>query len=235
MALPATGLNHVSSAGSNGFTCLFLFPNVDCTGTLPAGQTTILTLVTQVTATAPPDTTVQVTTTVDPANAFTESNEANNEETEVTTVHSNCGTGCIDLVTSPIVASPDPVANGEYATFVIGVGNAGDTNSGTFDISLKLDDPADFDFAPGGFDNSQPSDDYSASADFDCSYPGLGDTVTCTGDLDGGEGVLIVLKVHVKAATHPNLSLEAKADSGTTVTEFSELNNTQNASVGIQP
>jgi uncharacterized repeat protein (TIGR01451 family) len=233
LALPVSGLNHVISSASNGFTCSFLFPNIDCTGSLPAGGTTEVTLVTNVTASAPPDTSVTVIATADPLSAIAEDDETNNEKTQITSVSSSCDTGCKDLVASPIVVTPASVHAGDVVTFIVGVGNAGDQNSGSFDIALKLMGTG-FDFEPGGFDNTQPSDDYSASAGFDCTF--AGDTVTCNGDLDGGEGVLIILNVHVKSpATDNNLTLNVKADSGTAVTEFSELNNEQSASATVAP
>ena len=239
LTLPAIGVDYVSGAGSNGFLCTFLFPDIECTGSLPSGGQTVITLVTHITATAPPDTDVTITATVDPDDTIGEDDETNNELSQTTTVHASCATGCVDLVASPISASPDPVHTGDVVTFVVGVGNAGDTATGTFDIALKLANTSDFDFEPGGFTATQPSDDYSATAGattgFDCSYL-VGDTVTCTGDLNGGQGVLIILKVHVKStASHPSLSLEVTADSGTSETEFSELNNTASTSVVIQP
>jgi uncharacterized repeat protein (TIGR01451 family) len=232
LTLPVTGLNHVISSASNGFTCSFLFPNIDCIGNLPAGGTTTVTLVTHVTATAPPDTFVTVTAKVDPGNTIVEDDETNNEKSQTTTVSASCATDCVDLVASPVIGSPDPVNAGDIVTFIIGVGNAGsDATSGDFDIALKLDGAA-FTF-DGGFQSAQPSDDYSASAGFDCTYL-AGDTVTCTGDLDGGEGVLIILKVRVTdPPTENSISLQVTADSGTSETEANELNNEATGSVAV--
>jgi uncharacterized repeat protein (TIGR01451 family) len=235
LTLPATGLNHIISSASNGFTCSFLFPNIDCTGNLPAGGTTTVTLVTHVTASAPPDTSVTVTGMVDPDLAIAEDDETNNQKSQITTVSASCATGCVDLVASPVIGSPDPVNAGDIVTFIIGVGNAGsNATTGDFDIALKLDGAA-FTF-DGGFQTAQPSDDYSATAGFDCTYL-LGDTVTCTGDLDGGEGVLIILKVRVTDPPTDNaISLQVTADSGNAeTTEFSELNNEATGSVTIAP
>ena len=92
---------------------------------------------------------------------------------------------------------------------------------------------ADFTF-DGGFQTAQPSDDYSASADFDCTFSILTDIVTCTGDLDGGEGVLIILKVRVTdPPTDNSISLQVTADSGTSETEANELNNEATGSVSV--
>jgi uncharacterized repeat protein (TIGR01451 family) len=232
LTLPATGLNHVISSASNGFTCEFLFPNIDCEGDLPAGGTTEVTLVTHVTAVAPPDTSVTVTAKVDPDNAIVEDDETNNELSQTTSVTGSCAIPCVDLVASPIVASPDPVNAGDVVTFIIGVGNAGSNpTTGDFDIALKLGGAA-FTF-DGGFQSAQPSDDYSATAGFDCTYL-LGDTVTCTGDLDGGEGVLIILKVRVTDPPTDNaISLQVTADSGTSEPEADELNNEASTSVTV--
>lgn len=231
-------LTHVSSSGSNGFVCTFA-AFVDCTGNLPSGQSTTIKMLFQVAGAVPPDKIVTVTTTADPLGAIAESDGTNNELSTVTTVHANCA-GCEDLVTSAIFATPDVVVKNEYVTFSVGVGNAGDTASGTFKIELKLTDSADVDFEPGGFDASQPSDDYTASADFECTA--LGNTVTCddsasaTPGLEPGEGALINLKVHVKStATNPGAMLEVKADSDNTVTEYSESNNDQTVTVSILP
>ena len=143
LTLPNTGVNHVLSNGSNGFNCVFGFPVVDCTGDLPAGGSTEITLVVQVTASAtPPDTSTSVTITAevdpDPPNAIAEDDETNNEASETTTVQSSCVTDCVDLVAGPVVATPNPVFAGEVVTFVIGVGNAGDDDTGEFDIDLNL-------------------------------------------------------------------------------------------------
>ena len=72
------------------------------------------------------------------------------------------------------------------------------------------------------------------SAGFDCTLRILGDTVTCTGDLDGGEGVLIILKVRVTdPPTENSISLQVTADSGTSETEANELNNEATGSVTV--
>jgi uncharacterized repeat protein (TIGR01451 family) len=240
--IPTSDADYVVASGTNGFTCVFATPNVDCTGDLPAGGSATFTTVLKVTKTpvAPAvDTSISVEMSVDPSNAIAEDNESNTDLTQVTTVHQSCSS-CVDLVMSPIVVSPATVAKDGIANFTIGVSNAGDTASSSFDIALKLSTVGDFDFEPGGFDASQPSDDYSATAGattgFDCSLPLLSDTVTCTGDLNPGQGVVINLHVHVKAsASHPFLSLQAEADSGHAITEFSEINNTANGSIGIGP
>ena len=231
-------LSHISSAGSNGFICTFAV-TVECTGDLPAGQSTIIKMFFQVSGTVPPDKTVTVTTKVDPDGAFGEADETNNELSTVTTVHANC-TGCIDLVTSTIVATPDPVAKDNIVNFTVGVGNAGDTPSGLFNIQLTVEDGGDIDFGGDGFISLQPSDDYTASNDFVCT--GLGNVITCndsaaaTPGLAPGEGVLITLNVHVKAgATGSAVSLTVVADSTTTVAEFSESNNTGIGGVAILP
>jgi uncharacterized repeat protein (TIGR01451 family) len=231
-------LTHVSSAGSNGFACTFAV-TVDCTGDLPAGGTTTITMQFQVAGTVPPDKQVTVATTVDYTTEFTEFDETNNTKSNDTTIHANCA-GCIDLVMGDIVDSPDPVARDEIVTYTIGVGNAGDTQSGPFNIVLTLTEAGDVDFDPGGFDASQPSDDYTATAGFNCTA--LGNVVTCNDNaganngLAPGEGVLITLKVHVKTnATNDFVNLQAQADPTNAVVEFSDANNDGTESTAVQP
>jgi len=230
-------LTHVNSAGSNGFACTFAV-TVDCTGNLPPSGTTTITMQFQVAGTVPPDKKVTVTTTVDPTSAFAESDETNNSKTTDTTVHANCSS-CVDLVMGDIVDSPDPVARDSIVTYVIGVGNGGDTQSGPFDIVLTVTDADDIDFG-GSFDTTNGGDDYAATAGFNCTA--LAKVVTCNdsaGANDGlapGEGVLITLKVHVIAtATHPFITLQAQADPSNAVTEFSDANNDGSESTGILP
>jgi uncharacterized repeat protein (TIGR01451 family) len=245
LTLPNTGVNHVITSGSNGFNCVFAFPVVNCTGDLPAGGgSTEITMVVQVTASpTPPDTSTSVTITaeVDPDLAIAEDDETNNDASETTTVQLSCVTDCVDLVAGPIVASPSPVLAGEVVTFTIGVGNAGDDDTGEFDIDLNLSGTA-FEWAAGAtmlnFDASQPSDDYSATdgatTGFDCVAHDS-DTIRCRGDLNGGQGVLIILKVVVTdPPTDTTLGLEVVADASTEETEFSELNNEANAAVTVQ-
>jgi hypothetical protein len=230
-------LTHVNSAGSNGFACTFAV-NVDCTGNLPAGGTTTITMQFQVAGTVPPDKKVTVTTTVDYTAEFAESDETNNTKSTDTTIHANCSS-CIDLVMGDIVDSPDPVARDAIVTYVMGVGNAGDTQSGAFNVVLTITEAADVDFG-GSFDTTNGGDDYTATAGFACTA--LGNVVTCNdsaGDNDGlaaGEGVLITLKVHVKStATNPFVNLQAQADPGNAITEFSDANNDGTESTGVLP
>ena len=88
------------------------------------------------------------------------------------------------------------------------------------------------------FDATQPSEDYSATdgatTGFDCVAHDS-DTIRCRGDLNGGQGVLIILKVVVTdPPTETTLGLEVEADASTEETEFSELNNKANAAVTVQ-
>jgi len=233
-------LTHVNSSGSNGFACVWGPPNVDCTGDLAgSGGTTTITMLFQVAGTVPPDKQVNVTTTVDPApGTFAESDETNNSQTNATTVHANC-TSCIDLVMGDIADSPDPVAEGAIVTYSIGVGNAGDTQSGDFDIVLTLTEAGDFDFGGTWFDTTNGGDSYSATAGFECTA--AGNVVTCNDatDSDGlaqGEAVLITLKAKIAASvTNPSVSLEAKADPTNAITEFTDLNNDATESTAILP
>jgi uncharacterized repeat protein (TIGR01451 family) len=230
-------LTHVNSAGSNGFACTFAV-TVDCTGNLPAGGSTTVTMQFQVAGTVPPDKKVDVTTTVDPAAAFAETDETNNVKSNDTTVHATCSS-CVDLVVGDILDTPDPVARGSVVTYVVGVGNAGDTQSGAFDIRLTIGESGDVDFG-GSFDTTNGGDDYTATAGFACTA--LGDVVTCNdsaGDNDGlapGEGVLITLKVRVKStAVGDFANLQVEADPTNAVVEFSDANNDGTESTAILP
>jgi uncharacterized repeat protein (TIGR01451 family) len=234
---PASSVDFIDAAGSNGFICVFSDPNVDCTGNLAAGETTLITIHVQVLETA--DALLTATTTVDPPGGvdFAEADETNNEQTEPTTVDAADCTSCIDLVMSEIIVTPDPVAEGADLTYILAVGNGGDTNSGTFDITLEFD--ADQDIAnlvAADFDEVAP-DLYTATAGFDCNMTNTR-KVTCSGDLDGGEGTLITLTVHVKnPAPSATIGLSAVADPSppNAIAEVSEANNTAGASTAIIP
>jgi hypothetical protein len=234
---PASSVDFINAAGSNGFICVFSDPNVDCTGNLAAGETTLITIHVQVLETS--DAVLSATTTVDPPGGvdFAEADETNNEQTEPTTVDAADCTSCIDLVMSEIIVTPDPVAEGADLTYILAVGNGGDTNSGTFDITLEFD--ADQDIAnlvAADFDEVAP-DLYTATAGFDCNMTNTR-KVTCSGDLDGGEGTLITLTVHVKnPAPSATIGLSAVADPSppNAIAEVSEANNTAGASTAIIP
>ena len=79
---------------------------------------------------------------------------------------------------------------------------------------------------------------FTATAGFTCVRTDSR-TVTCSGDLDGGEGTLINLTVHAKdPAPSASISLNAEADPASlppTIAEFSEANNTAGASTAIIP
>ena len=67
--------------------------------------------------------------TVDPENAFGESDETNNAKSETTTVSGDVctSTPCVDLVVAQVLDNPDPVANGGTITYTASVVNVGDT------------------------------------------------------------------------------------------------------------
>jgi hypothetical protein len=110
--------------------------------------------------------------------------------------------------------------------------------SGDFDIVLTVRCRDIVAFAAADFDETAP-DDYSATAGFECDVTS-GNVITChdvTGGGDGlapGEGVLIVLKVHVRQRRRTRHYLMAAADP-TNATEWTDLNNDASESTGIQP
>lgn len=125
--LPPTGVTHVGSTGTNGFNCTLALAVVTCIGDFTPGGSTIITVSLTVQAGAPPDLTLMAT--VDPTNAFIETNEGNNTDTEVTTVsNSTCTSSpCIDLVLTQLTGGPQPVKVGNDATFTFVMTNIGDT------------------------------------------------------------------------------------------------------------
>jgi len=205
--VPAGALmTFVGAAGSEGFQCTPLPDpppptpvDVTCTGNLAAGAFTIITIAVIPEAGAPPALTS--TATVDPSDAFPETDETNNSLTADTTVTGSICTTCIDLVMGSMLDTPDPVAPGGLLTYVITAGNAGDTSSitagpGTVLIRATLDADLTFVSATAEFD---------ADGANDCALNGplsgtLGqDVVECRGDLDAGAGVVITIEATVGA------------------------------------
>lgn len=132
VSLPQTGITITGVAGSNGFNCaanLTIDPSghtYDCVGDFPAGGNTIITAIMTVNANAPND--LVLTATVDPDNAFGESDESNNSKTETTTVAGDVCTGspCVDLVVAQVLDNPDPAKAPGPITYTISIVNVGD-------------------------------------------------------------------------------------------------------------
>ncbi len=176
-------------------------------------------MVFQTTASAPAE--VNSTVTVDPLGAIAESDEANNEDTEVTTITSAICSGCIDLVMNPMLDTPDPVAVDGNLSYTVTVGNVGDQSTditGLDDVLVYFDLIGDFDFVS-----------YTTSAGFDCTpvsvVAGVQRLSNCTGELGPGEGAILTITVTPNAAGSPAISATATADPVGLLPEFNELNN----------
>ena len=214
-----TGMTPVSQTGSQGFACAYSGLEVVCTGDLDPGASTTIKVVFQTTASAPAE--VNSTVTVDPLGAIAESDEANNEDTEVTTITSAICSGCIDLVMNPMLDTPDPVAVDGNLSYTVTVGNVGDQSTditGLDDVLVYFDLIGDFDFVS-----------YTTSAGFDCTpvsvVAGVQRLSNCTGELGPGEGAILTITVTPNAAGSPAISATATADPVGLLPEFNELNN----------
>ena len=236
--LPA-GLDLDSAAASNGFICIPAGPdtgpvgNVDCSGTLAAGDSTIVTITTTVTASA--GTMLTVTAAVDPDDDILESNEGNNDKTAITSVVAAPCTGCIDLVAGSIPASPpDPVLNNTDVTYNFAVTNVGDTSTNGDPAPNDIVVTIDLDTT---FNESTP---VSASAPgFTCVITSPPTTVfdpeiecTNTTGFGAGEGAIFSVVAHVNTAstTPPTnyVDFDVVVDPGTPdqIEEFNPFNNT---------
>ncbi len=167
--LPSAGVLFLNAEGTNGFNCAAPVSNVvTCTGDLPGGGDTTITLGLAVLLSLIPPADLSVTATVDPpdmanpSGLFAESNEGNNAKTEVTTVTGSGCVACADLVATQLVASPGYTGLGVTTqTFTAQIVNVGDTatalnpatdtlvdfvvyaNTGTFNVGTPtVSDPA---------------------------------------------------------------------------------------------
>ena len=219
LGLPAAGVTFLGAAGSNGFTCGAPASNtVDCTGNLPGGGSTNLTVNFIVNLGASDDP-LTFTATIDPANAFTESNEGNNTASETTTVSGDtCTTAtCIDLVAAQLTASANPVANGGSLTYTLTVVNIGATAT-----TLSGSDPLVFFDLFGNVSTAVPTSSNPAVA---CntnaaSVPGSNLLSDCFGNLGPGESVTLTLTVTVNGGT--TVSARGWADPTDVIEEFND-------------
>jgi uncharacterized repeat protein (TIGR01451 family) len=187
-----TGLTFVGASASQGFTCADIVgTTVTCSGTLPAGQSTNVKITFQVNAGSP--STHTLTVKADSGDAVTESSEANNQQTETTSISGALCTSCVDLVIGGILDTPDPVTNGQSLKFVVTASNAGDiATTGNGPVVLRFWLPIGVDFSSA-----------TATAGFTCTdvdpYAGISglegvfDYVDCTGDLLAGQGVVATI------------------------------------------
>jgi hypothetical protein len=141
----AATLTHVSSSGTNGWTCTFAAPTVTCNdggSGLAQGASTDITInvTTAVDVSSPiTNTAAAATATSDPGDpdAENETNVDNNHSTVVTSI----GTPGFDLVVADILDTPDPALRGKPLTYTVIASNGGtDTASGVH-VSLGLPRP----------------------------------------------------------------------------------------------
>jgi len=219
LGLPAGGVTFLGAAGSNGFNCAAPVSNtVDCTGNLAGGGSTNLTVNFIVNLSAPDDP-LTFTATIDPANAFTESNEGNNTASETTTVSgAGCATEfCIDLVAAQLTASANPVATGGSLTYTLTVVNIGATAT-TLSSSVPL---IFFDV----FGNTSTAVPTSSNSAVTCvndsgSIAGVKLFNNCFGNLGPGESVTLTLTVTVNGGT--TVSARGWADPTDAIDEFDD-------------
>ena len=137
----AATLTHVSSSGTNGWTCTFSAPTVTCNdggSGLAQGASTDITI----NVTTPVDVSSPITNTATavkrhlrsgrPATPRTRPTWTNNHSTVVTSI----GTPGFDLVVADILDTPDPALRGKPLTYTVIASNGGtDTASGSISRS----------------------------------------------------------------------------------------------------
>ncbi|HMF99367.1 MAG TPA: CARDB domain-containing protein [Vicinamibacterales bacterium] len=228
--LPSAGVTFSGAAGSNGFTCGAPASNkVDCVGDLPGGGNTQLTVsfITLLSGLPP---SVTLTAIIDPANAFAETNEGNNQKSQTTTITTTgtC-TLCVDLVASQLLTSPEPVANNGTVTVQFQVVNIGDTpttlNAQT-DPLLSLFALTDLSLTAATPTSSNPA--------ITCAIDSSGanfEVVNCKGNLQPGEGVTVTLTIPNVKGTE--FLVTGTADPNLLVLEFNENNNSLTQTIVI--
>ena len=232
--MPTVGVTFNSGLASQGFVCVATNSDalLTCTGDLDAGESTTLTIEFLVDAAPPPKLTVEIAVIQD--DDIVETNEANNEAFEDTTVDSAACNTCIDLVMGQIFADPNPAIDGDQVTYAFTVTNVGDLSTfvdpGSNDVQIRID--LDTTFEDSTFVSS------TATADFSCSQPFLGDIIpstdvlcvnTTTG-LDPAEGTFITITVDVDTASTPSfVDFDVSVDPANLIAESPapfEANNT---------
>jgi uncharacterized protein DUF11/CARDB protein len=229
--LPTTGVTLGAFAASQGFVCVASNSNavVTCTGDLLAGASTTLTIPLTVGPAAPPKLTVKVT--ADPLDAILETNEANNTQTEDTSVTLTGCVLCIDLVAGQVIATDNPTVNNSDVTFQFTVTNVGDlpsesdTDPNDVVISVNLDKSA----------NELTKVSISATNGFTCAanpaFPmnPAAPEYLCTGPAAGlapGGGTEITVVGHANTGFVPSfVDLDVVVDPANSVAEFDEANN----------
>jgi hypothetical protein len=220
ITLPVSGVTAVGADGTNGFNCPAPVSGViNCTGDLPGGGDTTITVTAAVLLGAPNDLTLTVK--IDPDNAFTETVEGNNEQSEVTTVSGDTctATPCIDLVAAQLLANPDPVPTGGSLTFNFTIVNIGDTTTALAPHAELLF----FDVTGAHTTFSRASSNPAVTCVSNgASVPGASILSDCTGELGPGEGVTIT--VTVNGVSGASITAVGTADPLNTIVEFIEGN-----------
>jgi uncharacterized repeat protein (TIGR01451 family) len=217
----------VSADGTNGFNCAAPVGTlVDCVGDLPAGGNTVITIKLVVVLAPPGD--LVLSAVIDPADAFEETNDGNNTQTETTTVSGSVCTACVDLVSVLLSATPEPAAPSGSITFKYVLVNAGDMPT-DFLSGQKI---AHFDFFGGHTGFTLTSSDPTA---VDCTSffsDATREFNDCVGNLGAGQGVTLTATISGVAA--PDIRAFATADPGNVITEFKEDNNALTETVVVE-
>ncbi len=229
--LPTTGVTLGGFAASQGFTCVASNSDavVTCTGDLLAGASTTLTIPLTVGPAAPPKLTVKVT--ADPVDAILETNEANNTQTEDTSVTLTACVTCIDLVAGQVIATDNPTVDDTDVTYQFTVTNVGD-------LPTESDpDPNDVVIAVNldGIFNELALVSFSATGGFTCAanpaFPGdpTAPELLCSGPAAGlapGGGTEITVVGHADTTPADSfVGFTVTVDPANQIAEFNEANN----------
>jgi uncharacterized repeat protein (TIGR01451 family) len=234
---PSGGVAFQSAEGTNGFNCTqpgALDTFFTCTGDLPGGGDTTITVKLAVKATLMPPTDLTLSATIDPVSGgdpdgeFTETNEGNNTNSETTTVSGVACVSCIDLVATEMVANP--AITGSSTTFTAQIINVGDqaTNlNGTTDNLFRLWVIATSgSFTPGTLTLSQG--DPATMCTTTTIIANVSIQITCRGNLGPAQGLTLTYGV---SGVTGDLYAEILADpsdlidAASTPPEFREDNN----------
>ena len=227
--LPTAGVTFTGANASNGFSCVPSIPpagaTVLCTGNLAGGGNTTITISLITLLSALPGN-ISLTATIDPGNAFAESNEGNNTITQPTTISTGTTcSGCVDLVASQLITSPEPLSTGGSLTTTFQVVNTGDTPTTlnpASDTLLSLVVSSDGTVgAPSTLAASEPG--FPCFVDALASTPNMLVTF-CRGNLLPAQGVTITL---VAPVTGTGAAAIGTADPNSLVPELGFEGNNQ--------
>jgi uncharacterized repeat protein (TIGR01451 family) len=244
---PKSQVKFISAAGSGGFNCVLSGENVDCTGNLPAGSSTTITVKVQVEVAAPAA--LKSTITADPENEVAETDKTNNSKSVTTTVSNTTCTECFDLVMGTLVSSPETVKTEDQLTYNFTVGNAGDETA-PFPISSSATGVVIVDFLDPNvtFDKASASNGFTATYDSlfnavifvqgpNCKFNTVSHEVECEkgkpSTLAPGAGVIVSITTKVKAVAPP-FTIGNEATVFALPGEFNEFNNTASTSTEVK-